>query len=182
MGATIADRIRWAVDVLAISPSDRLLEIGCGNGAAVAEICRTLTNGSITALDRSVKMIRLAEKNNAEHVASGKARFLAVSLHEADLAQSRFNKIFAVNVNQFWLDRDCGLDLMKQMLAPGGAVYVFNQPPAASKLQLIADRTAGHFISAGFAIKHMIAHELLPVPGVCIVAEVDESKNGSENE
>jgi precorrin-6B methylase 2 len=60
MGAAIADRIRWAVDVLAVSPSDRLLEIGCGNGAAVASICRALTDGSITAIDRSDTMIRIA--------------------------------------------------------------------------------------------------------------------------
>lgn len=174
MGATIPDRIRWAVDVLAIAPSDRLLEIGCGNGAAVSQICTILTDGSITAIDRSDKMIRIAEKNNAGHIASGKARFLTASLHEAELRQSRYNKIFAVNVNQFWLDRDCGMDLMKDMLAPGGAVYVFNQPPAASKLQHIADRTASHFISAGFAVKPVIAHELSPVPGVCIVAEISE--------
>lgn len=182
MGATIADRIQWAVDVLTVSPSDRLLEIGCGNGAAVSIICTMLTDGCITAIDRSDKMIRMAEKNNAEHIVSGKANFSTVSLHEADFRQNRFNKIFAVNVNQFWLHSDCGLNLLKEMLAPSGTVYVFNQPPTANKLQFIADRTVGHFISAGFAIEHIVVGELSPVPGICIIAEVDESKNGSEKE
>jgi len=170
----IADRIRWAVEVLAVSPSDRLLEIGCGNGATVSGICATLTDGSITAIDRSDKMIRVAEKNNAAHIASGKARFMTASLHEADLRASRFNKIFAVNVNQFWLDSDCGLDLIKDMLTPGGTVYLFNQPPAAGKLQHIADRTVSHCVSAGFAIRHVIVGELSPVPGVCVVAAIDD--------
>lgn len=175
MATAIADRIKWAVRELAVEPSDRLLEIGCGHGAAVSLICESLTDGSITAIDRSDKMIRIAEKKNAEHIQSGKASFLVASLHEADLGRSRFHKIFAVNVNQFWLNTDSGLDLLQDRLLPGGAVYIFNQPPAAGKLQYIADRTASECISAGFAIKRIIIGELAPVPGVCVVAGADNA-------
>lgn len=174
--ATIADRIIWAVDVLAVTPSDRLLEIGCGHGTAVSLICRSLADGRITAMDRSDKMIRIAENKNAEHISAGRASFLTASLHEANLNPNRFHKIFAVNVNLFWTNSDCGLDIIKESLLPGGAVYVFNQPPAASKLQYIAERTSNNLISAGLAIKQIIVGELAQVPGVCVVAGLDSAQ------
>jgi cyclopropane fatty-acyl-phospholipid synthase-like methyltransferase len=52
MAKTIADRILWAVEMLAVDPSDRLLEIGCGVGSSVSFICNRLIDGTITAIDR----------------------------------------------------------------------------------------------------------------------------------
>jgi precorrin-6B methylase 2 len=96
-----AERLVWAVDVLAVEPTDRLLEIGCGHGVAVSLVCEKLDGGTITAIDRSAKMIEAARKRNAEHVASGVAFFQTVSLEEADLGDVRFDKVFAINVGLF---------------------------------------------------------------------------------
>jgi cyclopropane fatty-acyl-phospholipid synthase-like methyltransferase len=40
MNAKAADRLVWAVDTMAIRPTDRVLEIGCGHGVAVTLVCR----------------------------------------------------------------------------------------------------------------------------------------------
>ena len=36
MAKETPERLIWAVDLLAVEPADRLLEIGCGPGVAVA--------------------------------------------------------------------------------------------------------------------------------------------------
>lgn len=51
------DRHRWVVETLAVDPSDRILEIGCGNGTAVSMVCSKLINGTIIAVDRIINLL-----------------------------------------------------------------------------------------------------------------------------
>jgi cyclopropane fatty-acyl-phospholipid synthase-like methyltransferase len=95
-----AQRLVWAVDVLGVEPTDRLLEIGCGQGVAVSLVSEKLDGGSITAIDRSQKMIEKARKRYADRVASSVASFQSASLDQADLGKARFDKIFAIRPAQ----------------------------------------------------------------------------------
>src|SRR5688500_18722335 len=104
MPPKIPTRLVWAVEMLAVDPADRLLEIGCGGGVAVSLICDRLISGRITAIDRSEAMVKTARARNSAHVASGKAAIWQAALHEADFGDEGFNKILAVNVNLFWID------------------------------------------------------------------------------
>lgn len=165
------DRHRWTVEILVPEPSDHLLEIGCGHGAAVSLICKNLHDGTITAIDRSETMIDMAKKLNASYRSAGKARFLTASFHEADLGQSRFNKIFAVNVNLFWMKAARELEIIKERLLPGGAVYLFNQPPVSNKISHITENTRQNLLNAGFAVRPTIIGEQKPVPVACVMGE-----------
>ena len=50
---TIPPRIRWAVDLMDVQPSDHVLEIGCGPGFGAELICERLETGKLFAIDRS---------------------------------------------------------------------------------------------------------------------------------
>jgi SAM-dependent methyltransferase len=119
------------VGVLAPGPEDRLLEIGCGPGVAVALVCEHLAGGRITAVDRSPIAIRRAAARNAGHVAAGRAvlRTAALeSLRPEDLPEGPggFDKVFAMNVNLFWVrDPARELELIRALLKPGGALFLF---------------------------------------------------------
>lgn len=171
MTRLIPERLSWAMTRMTIDPSDRLLEIGCGHGDAVSLIGCRLASGTITAIDRSETMIGAASRKNAAFVSSGKANFIAASLHEVDWGQQRFNIIFAVNVNLFRMQAARELAMIRRLLLPDGALYLFNQPPAASKIAHIADATARNLADAGFQVRDVIVGDELSAPAVCVMAD-----------
>jgi precorrin-6B methylase 2 len=170
MPTKIAERLVWAVEMLELTPSDRLLEIGCGSGAAVSLICDRLSSGRIVAIDRSAAMIKLASKRNREHLASGKVVFHAAALDEVALGRQRFNKAFAVNVGLFSQQPARELEILRRHMAPGGTVFLFNQPPTAGKAHLLAERMAEALRAGGFLIQRVTLKEMRPAPTACVVA------------
>ena len=117
MASSASDRLRWAVEVLAVAPDDRLLEVGCGHGVAVSLICERLDGGRITAVDRSPKMIEMARRRNRAH--GPKARFVAARVEDADLGEELYDKVFAVHVAALHEPGEA-LDAVRRRLVPGG--------------------------------------------------------------
>ncbi|MDX3662136.1 class I SAM-dependent methyltransferase [Streptomyces sp. ID05-26A] len=125
----MSERLRGVVGQLAVRPSDRVLEIGCGQGVAATMVCQLLSTGTLTAVDRSVKMVETATRRNAVYVASGKAEFLIASLEDMNLGDRRFDLVFAVRVGLFHRDPDRARALVEPWLAPGGRVLSFFDVP-----------------------------------------------------
>lgn len=149
---TVPERIAWAVETMRVAPGNRLLEIGCGRGVAVARVCERLNGGTILAIDRSAVAIGAARTRNADEVASGKASFQTAALAEADLSEARFDKVFAVNVNLFWTgSAKAELERIRYSLAPAGTLFVFYEPPGGGTSRL-ADRVGAALTAAGFAV------------------------------
>jgi ubiquinone/menaquinone biosynthesis C-methylase UbiE len=116
-------RLLRAVEQLGIEPDDRVLELGCGHGVAVDLVCRRLTTGRVTAIDRSQKMIDVALKRNAPHVAAGKAVLICTTLEDADFGEQRFDKVFGVHFPPFRRDPAATGALVERLLAPGGTIH-----------------------------------------------------------
>ena len=150
MGQKIPERLSWAVKQLKIAGDERLLEIGCGRGVAVSLVCPLLTSGTITAIDRSPVAIDAARQGNQEHIAAGKASFRLAALEDLEEPARSFDKIFAVNVNLFWLDAAKGLDAVRKLLATDGTLFLFYEPPSLearkkTETKLLATLTATRF-------------------------------------
>jgi cyclopropane fatty-acyl-phospholipid synthase-like methyltransferase len=166
MATKIPERFTWAVESLAVEPHEHLLEIGCGSGVAVSLICAQLATGKITAIDQSPKMIAAATQRNQSCIASGKAVFHTAAL--SDFAGEQFHKIFAVNVNVFWLKPAQEFRVIKNLLLPAGRLYLFYEPPSAGQIHEIADKVAFNLRENSFSI-----HETLFRPfGVCLIASL----------
>jgi cyclopropane fatty-acyl-phospholipid synthase-like methyltransferase len=168
-----AQRLVWAVDVLGVEPTDRLLEIGCGQGVAVSLVSEKLDGGgSITAIDRSQKMIETARKRNADHVASGVASFQSASLDQADLGKARFEKIFAINVGVFLRGQPTQeLTILRDHLAPQGRLYLFHEPPPGSTAPPIAGSVLAALESNGFTLTENLTQDLGRTRVGCVMAE-----------
>ena len=161
---SIPERVRWAVRTLAIDPGDQLLEIGCGPGVAVSMICDRLDTGTILALDRSASMVERAERRNREHISSGKAAIRTADLETADLGGELFDKVFAINVNLFWVRSPAGeLDLIRRALNPTGSLHLFYEPPEPSRIPDLADKLVAVLTGNGFTATTLTTATLLCV-------------------
>ncbi|MDQ1026525.1 putative TPR repeat methyltransferase [Streptomyces umbrinus] len=177
-GSAVPERIRQAVAALDVRADDRLLEIGCGGGVAVGLVCALLTTGTITAVDRSATATARAARRNAGPVGDGRATIVTAAFTEpglsaAGLAGRRFDKIFAIDVNLFWTGpARAELALAAHLLAPGGALHAFYEPPGGrldgrleERLDELTAKVTGTFEAGGFTAEVL----RLPAPVVGIV-------------
>ncbi|GAA2834881.1 methyltransferase family protein [Aminobacter aminovorans] len=147
------ERIVWAIGHLGIQPGDRLLEIGCGRGIAMAEIMPLLIGGHVTGLDRSGSAISSAEERNRPAISAGKAAFAQGALAEWNGSGRPFDKVFAINVNLFWLEAARELKLIRSLLAPEGRLYLFFEPPSAGQIPTIERAVEVRLKAAGYVLE-----------------------------
>jgi SAM-dependent methyltransferase len=145
-------RIAWAVDQLEVGEVDRILEIGGGRGVAAALICARLIRGSYVGIDRSATAVSASAVRNREQVERGTARFERQALEEVDPTQlPRFDKIFAINVNLFWIRPAQGeLALVRQLLSDPGQLHLFYDSPTPAGTSRITDLLAENLGRAGY--------------------------------
>jgi SAM-dependent methyltransferase len=109
-----------------------------------------LGDGTITAIDRSAVIVERAMAQNGRHIASGKATIQLGELSELELLAGSFTKIFAVNVNLFWLRSPATeLEVARRLLAPGGGLF-FYDAPSESRLKTVAERLVTTLADDGF--------------------------------
>lgn len=177
MGRKAADRLVWAVEVMAVEPADRVLEIGCGHGVAVSLICEKLDGGGIVAVDRSPAMIAAARKRNARYEAAGVASFQTASLHEADFGGREFDKVLASYVGVFLRGRPAReLAVIEDRLAPGGRLYLAYEPLVAAEAEGTAERLATMLTGHGFTVHDVLFQDLAATHAVCVVAGIGPAR------
>src|SRR3954452_2059942 len=183
MAGKASERFLWAVDTLQVRPADRLLEVGCGHGVAVSLVCERLTTGTITAIDRSPKMIEMATRRNREHVGAGKAVLKAVALEEADFGDRRFDKVFAFNVAPFWLQPEAAFGAVREHLARDGAVYLFwdARHSAPGRARDLGNELADRLREARFFVDRVLIEDLRPVPAGCAIGRPRVDEHGPQH-
>ena len=120
------ERSRWAVGLLGLGPGDRLLEVGCGPGVAIAAAAGR--GAHVVGVDRSPVMIDQARHRNRQAV-----RHRQVELHAAPVERlpdlgAPFDAALAVNTLGFWTDPVAVLSTIAGKLRPGGTIAVVSQP------------------------------------------------------
>ena len=155
----IAHRHSGAVAALALTGTESVLEIGCGHGVAVRLVLEQLTTGTITALDRSQKMIDMVAASLPDALAEGRLRLRPEALEAADFGGESFDAIFAVN-----LDFNLRLGtrwpaMLKALLKPDGRlVLAFDPPPDSDKGHAFVGKSLDRLAAAGFVAELLPAH------------------------
>ncbi len=100
MAQNLSERLSEIVKALQLKHGLRVLEIGCGPGAAAREISKILGNGYILAIDRSAKAIQQAVAGSQTEIATGRLGFRHVAVEGFELRENDelFDIVFAIRV------------------------------------------------------------------------------------
>src|SRR6476659_5953371 len=150
---TIPDRMRWAVEFMEVQPADHVLEIGCGPGAGAELICSRLETGRLFAIDRSESGVDRTKRRNAKYVDAGRLTVRKIDLATLRVPVKRLHKVFAFNVNLFWV-RECAdeVALLHERVLPGGAVFLFYEANRAELVPTIVQKTSAALAGSGFRV------------------------------
>lgn len=163
----------WAVELLEVAPGDRVLEIGCGPGVALAAIARRATGGRIVGLDHSPVMVRQAVRRNRDAVARGLLEVRLGGMEQLAAFQGLFDKILAVNVIQFLSDKEEAVKALREVTAPGGRLAIVHQPRNTGATRADALRTADEvhqlMTRAGYSSIRVDELPLRPAPAFCVL-------------
>ena len=163
---TIPARIRWAVDFMDVQPSDHILEIGCGPGAGAELICSRLETGKLFAIDRSESGVDRTKRRCAQYLEAGRLTVRQIDLATLRVPVKRLNKVFAFNVNLFWV-RDCAdeVALLHERVLPGGAVHLFYEASRPDQVPEVIRRASSSLTDEGFRV-YVVDSKQPPVVGI----------------
>lgn len=194
---------RALMDAAAVSPSDRVLDIGCGNGWTTREAARAASRGDVLGIDLSERMLERARELAArERLTNIDFAYADAQVHpfaagERDVALSKFGSMFfadpvAAFTNIRGALHDDGrlalvvwqpLERNEWMLVMRGAVALGRElptpPPGAPGPFGLADpeRTRDILTRAGFHDIHVTAI----APDVVVGRDLDEAFEFARN-
>lgn len=151
-------RSRWAVGLLDIHPTDRVLEVGCGPGVALAAAKQRSPH--VVGVDRSPVMVRAASRRSGTTVIEAAAEALPAF-------EAPFDKALAVNTVGHWSDPVAGLRSIRDALRVGGTIAVVSQPRGT--LFVDNDEVLRQLDEAGFVEPRVETLDLVPKV-VCVLA------------
>jgi ubiquinone/menaquinone biosynthesis C-methylase UbiE len=165
----------WAVGLLGVAPTDRVLEIGCGPGIAIRECSRRATQGFVCGVDHSVVMVRQATRRNAAAVRAGRVVLRLGAAEQLPAFAEPFDKVLVINNLGLWHTPDAGLQALYRLMRPGGWIAIVSQPRcpgATTETTAAAGREiAARLTAAGF--ENLRSDTLARTPPViCVRGEV----------
>jgi SAM-dependent methyltransferase len=109
---------RIVVDLLGLTPDDRVLEIGCGPGAAIEHAARRIGADRVAAVEPSATFVDMARKRVPG------ADIRVGSATDIPFDDGSFDVIWSIASMHHWPERDPGLAAQSAKLAPGGRLVV----------------------------------------------------------
>jgi ubiquinone/menaquinone biosynthesis C-methylase UbiE len=130
------ERNAWAIALLHLQPSDRVLEIGFGPGVAIQKMSAMVIHGVIWGIDHSAVMFRQASKRNQRAIAAGRVRLVRTSVSQLPAFDGPLDKILDVNGFQFWDNKTDVLRRLREQLRAGGIITLVHQFTSPETLAL----------------------------------------------
>jgi trans-aconitate methyltransferase len=169
------ERCNWAVSLLNLQSTDRVLEIGFGPGIAIQKMSEIVKEGVIWGIDHSDIMLKQASKRNKEAISSGRIKLLLNSVSNLPSFEEPLDKMLDINSFQFWENPIEDLKSLRDHLRLGGLIALVQQPrkPGAKEEDTIeaGEKFAEYLKAAGFKEIKIEQKKMKPVSTVCVLGK-----------
>lgn len=170
MAHTTAARNAWIINQMNIQPTDHILEVGFGPGAALRALAALTMDGSVTGVDSSPLMVQQAAKRNARAMRAGRVQLLVGSALDLPFKDATFQKALTINSVQIWPDSLGGVKEMWRVLMPDGLITLALQPIWAKtdeEVKKIGTGLVDLLNQAGFVQTRLEFKAMRPKSSVC---------------
>ena len=113
---------RLVIEVAELASGDRVLDIGCGPGAAV-RAAAPLVEEAVGA-DPSGRMLRLARRRSRD---LPNVRYVQTPAHHLPFEDDLFTAVWTIHSVHHWGDEEAGISEARRVLAAGGRFLVVEQ-------------------------------------------------------
>ena len=162
-------RNQWALSLLDIQPTDRILEIGFGPGWAIHQASKLAYQGLVAGVDRSSAMVKQARLRNRAKVKLGQVILRHGSAAEIPFEDETFNKIYAVNSFHEWENINDGLKEARRVLVLGGMLLIVEHPHGGlgeTSLKALGNQLREQISSQGFQSVKIFSNSIQGRPAI----------------
>ena len=108
-----------AFEHLGLTPSDSAIEIGFGPGIGLQVLANALPGGTVTGIDPSNLMHKLAAERNVKAINSGRMALFKGTVSHLPFDDNNFNGALAMDNMHFWDDPLNAIKEVYRVLMPG---------------------------------------------------------------
>ena len=112
------------MQLLEIKPTDRVLDIGFGGGAAIKKMTKLVPDGLVMGIEVSQAMLRRGREKFRKLISQGKVDLKEGSAAKIPYENGWFDKIGAVNTIYFWPDPAAGLEEVFRVMKEQGRLVI----------------------------------------------------------
>jgi ubiquinone/menaquinone biosynthesis C-methylase UbiE len=114
----------FAVEMLYLQPTDRVLDIGFGGGVTIEKMLKTIDTGKIYGVDFSEVMVEQGKHKFKDAIAAGTVSIEFADVQQLPFDDNTFDKICTVNTIYFWPDPLASLQEIKRVLKSSGRLVI----------------------------------------------------------
>ena len=118
---------KWGFTIIYAKSNAKVLDIGCGGGANIANWLAKCTNGHVTGIDYSKVSVEESKKLNAIAIKQGKCDIVYGDVSSMPFDNETFDCVSAFETVYFWTDLEKCFAEVNRVMKSGGTFLICNE-------------------------------------------------------